>query len=80
LNVKKTRLIPKAKPTSPTRLTSIAFIADLLAWILVCQKPINRKEAKPIPSQPKNIKTKLSAVTKTSIKAVKSDKYDINRP
>jgi hypothetical protein len=40
----------------------------------VCQKPINKKEANPIPSQPKNIKTKLSAVTKTNINAVKSDK------
>ena len=33
-----------------------------------------------MPSQPKNIRTKLSAVTKTSINAVKSDKYDIKRP
>lgn len=74
------RHIPKAKPTSPTRLTNIAFIADLLAWIRVCQKPIKRKDAKPIPSQPKNINTKLSAVTRTSIKAVKRDKYDIKRP
>jgi hypothetical protein len=46
----------------------------------VCQNPINKKEANPIPSHPKNIKTKLSAVTKTSINAVNKDKYDIKRP
>jgi len=46
----------------------------------VCQKPINKKEAKPIPSQPKNINKKLSAVTKISIKPVKRDKYAIKRP
>ena len=57
----------------------MALIADLLAWILVCQKPISKNEARPIPSQPKNIRTKLSAVTRTSIKPVKSDKYDIKR-
>jgi hypothetical protein len=32
-----------------------------------------------MPSQPKNITIKLSAVTKNNIKPVKSDKYDINR-
>ena len=80
MKVKKEAHIPNAKPTSPTRLTSIALIADLLAWILVCQKLINKNEAKPIPSQPKNITKKLSAVTKTSIQPVKSDKYDIKRP
>ena len=79
MKVKKEAHIPNAKPTSPTRLTSIALIADLLAWILVCQKLINKKEAKPIPSQPKNITIKLSAVTNNNIKPVNNDKYDINR-
>lgn len=78
MKVKKQTQIPKAKPMSPTRLTSIALIADFDAWILVCQKLINKKEAKPIPSQPKNITTKLSAVTKTSIKPVNNERYDIN--
>jgi len=55
-------------------LINIAFIADLLAWILVCQKPIKRKEARPIPSQPKNITIKLSELTNTSIKPVNNDK------
>jgi hypothetical protein len=52
----------------------MALIDDLLAWIRVCQKPINKKEARPIPSHPKNMTKKLSAVTKTSINAVNSDK------
>jgi hypothetical protein len=64
---------------SPTRLTNIALSADLLAWIRVCQKLISKNEAKPIPSQPKNITTKLSAVTRKSIKPVNKDKYDIKR-
>lgn len=68
------RQIAKANPTSPTRFTIIALIADLLAWIRVCQKLISKKEAKPIPSHPKNITTKLSAVTKISIKPVNNDK------
>jgi hypothetical protein len=55
-------------------------MADLLAWIRVCQKLMSKKEAKPIPSQPKNITTKLSAVTKTSMKPVNSERYDIKRP
>ena len=62
--------IPMAKPTSPTLFTIIALIADLLACILVCQKLINKKDASPMPSHPKNITKKLSAVTKTSIKKV----------
>lgn len=32
-----------------------------------------------MPSQPKNMTIKLSAVTNTSIKPVNNDKYDINR-
>jgi len=62
------------KPTSPTLFTSIAFIADLLAWIRVCQKLISKKEAKPIPSHPKNITIKLSPDTRKSIKPVNNDK------
>jgi len=45
----------------------------------VCQKLINKYEAKPIPSQPKNITIKLSAATKNSIKPVNNERYDINR-
>jgi len=74
LKVKNIKHIPKAKPASPIRLTIIALKADFPAWILLNQKPINKKEARPIPSQPKNITTKLSAVTKISIKKVNNDK------
>jgi len=52
----------------------MAFIADLLACILVYQNPISKKDAKPIPSQPKNITNRLSALTKTSIKPVNNDR------
>ena len=48
--------------------------------ILLVQKLINKKDAKPIPSQPKNIIKKLSAVTKISIKKVNKLKYPINLP
>jgi hypothetical protein len=79
LKTKKQADIPKAKPISPNRLTNIAFIAALLAWKRVFQKLINKNEANPIPSHPKNITTKLSALTSINIKAVNNDKYDINR-
>lgn len=70
--------IANNKAKSPTRLTNIALIADLLAWILVNQKLINRYDDTPTPSQPTNICKKLFAVTKISIKKVNNDKYDIN--
>jgi len=65
---------PIRKPTSPTLLTIIALIAALLACILVYQKLINKYEVNPTPSQPINICTTLSAVTKTIIKKVNKDK------
>ena len=74
MKVKKIEQIDKTKPKSPILLTSIALIADLPAWILVCQKLISKKEAKPIPSQPKNITKKLSDVTKTSMKNVNNER------
>jgi len=61
-------------------LTNIALIADLPAWIRVYQNPISKKEAKPIPSQPRNITMKLSALTNTSINPVNKDRYPIKRP
>jgi|TARA_B100001250_G_scaffold413773_1_gene449029 hypothetical protein len=80
LNTRNAVQIPSIKPRSPTRLTSIAFIADLLACIRVCQKLINKYEAKPIPSHPKNMTIKLSAATKNNINPVNNERYDINRP
>merc|ERR1712148_26667 len=69
---------PIRKPTSPTLLTIIALIAALLACILVYQKLISKYEVNPTPSQPINICTTLSAVTKNIIKKVNRDKYPIN--
>ena len=70
--------IPKARPKSPIRLTTIALIAALFACIRVNQKLISKYEHKPTPSHPTNICTKLSAVTKINIKNVNKDRYDIN--
>ena len=66
--------MPNDKPKSPILFTIIAFIAALLACILVYQKLINKYEAKPTPSQPINIWTKLLAVTSINIKKVNKDK------
>jgi hypothetical protein len=46
----------------------------LLASILLNQKFINKYEAKPTPSHPKNIPKKLLALTKKHIKKVNRDK------
>ena len=43
------------KPTSPTRLTTNAFLPASLALWRVYQKPISRYEHSPTPSQPTNI-------------------------
>ena len=62
--------MPSMKPKSPTRLTTNALIAAALALGRSYQKPISRYEARPTPSQPKNICTRLSAVTSISMKKV----------
>jgi hypothetical protein len=59
---------------------SIALIADLLACILVYQKFISKYEANPIPSQPKNITSKLSADISISMKNVNNDRIPKKRP
>ena len=41
-NIQKTVMMPRAKPKSPTRLTTKALMAAALALSLWCQKPINR--------------------------------------
>ncbi|MNL76830.1 hypothetical protein D3C87_2028610 [compost metagenome] len=51
-----------------------AFMAAALADGLVYQKPMRRYEARPTPSQPKNICRKLSAVTSMSMAKVKSER------
>ena len=49
-----------------------------LAVGFLYQNPINKYEARPTPSHPKNSCKKLSAVTKANMANVKSDKYAIN--
>ncbi len=66
--------IPSMKPRSPTRLTTNALIAAALALGFLNQKPISKYDASPTPSQPKNIWTRLSAVTSISIAKVNSDR------
>ena len=41
-NIQKTVMMPRAKPKSPTRLTTKALMAAALALSLWCQKPISR--------------------------------------
>ena len=78
LKYKKIRLILIIKQASPTLLTIKAFIAALFANTLVFQKPINKYEHIPTPSQPRNSRTRLSALTKTNIKKLKSERYAKN--
>jgi predicted transcriptional regulator of viral defense system len=61
------------KKTSATLFIIIAFKAALFANTLENQKPINKYEQTPTPSHPKNIKTKLSAKTRTNIKKVNKE-------
>jgi hypothetical protein len=49
-------------------------MAALFACKRANQKLINKKEDKPIPSHPKNICNKLSALTKINIKKVNSER------
>ena len=67
-----------SKGTSPILFIINAFIAALLAAILVYQKFINKYEHKPTPSQPINNCNKFAAVTNTIMKKVNKDKYDKN--
>ena len=71
---KKIKNIPTARPKSPILFTMKALMAALFAVSFLYQKPINKYEHKPTPSQPKNNCKKLSETTKTNIEKVKSDK------
>ncbi len=51
-----------------------ALIAAALAEGFLNQKPINKYEAKPTPSQPKNNCKKLSEVTSINIAKVNKDR------
>ncbi len=73
-NTRNVPKIPSEKPKSPTRLTTNALIAAAEADGFLYQKPINRYEARPTPSQPKNIWTRLSDVTSINIAKVNSER------
>src|SRR5206468_10624499 len=77
-NTRKVPKMPSEKPKSPMRLTKKAFKAAALAEGLWYQKPISKYDARPTPSQPKNICTRLSAVTSISIAKLNSDRYAKN--
>ena len=47
-------IVPSARPMSPTRLTTKAFLAATAAEVLCCQNPMSRYDARPTPSQPRN--------------------------
>jgi len=55
---------------SPNLFSNKALTEALTAFFLVDQKPINKKERKPIPSQPRNRIMILLEVIKTVIKKV----------
>ena len=61
---------------SPTLLKTIAFKADLHADSLVDQKPISKKEHRPIPSQLAKKMSKLDEVISISIKKVNKEIQD----
>ncbi len=77
-NTQKHKIIPNVKATSAILFTNKAFNADRVALIRENQNPIKRNEQTPTPSHPRKRTSKLSAVTKSNIKKVKRDKYDIN--
>ena len=66
--------MPSEKPKSPIRFTMNALIAAAQADGRVYQKPINKYEARPTPSQPKNICNRLSDVTSINMAKVNSDR------
>ena len=67
-------IIPINNPISPNLFIIIAFIADLLAWILVYQKLINKYEHNPTPSHPIKSWIKLELDINIIIKKVNRDK------
>ena len=71
--------MPRAKPKSPTRLTTKALIAAALADGRSYQQPISRYEQTPTPSQPKYNWRKLSAVTSISMAKVNRLRYEKKR-
>ena len=67
-------MIIKRKKKSVIRLNKTAFLAPSLAQNREENQPINRKESKPTPSQPKNIEVKFILEVKRSMKMIKKVK------
>ena len=63
----KARNVATMKPQSPTRLVMNAFLPAVAADALVCQNEMSRYEQVPTPSQPRNVTSKFSPSTRTSI-------------
>ena len=74
-NTRKVPKMPSEKPKSPTRLTTKGLDrgAALADWACSTRSRSAGSEARPTPSQPKNIWTRLSAVTSISIAKVNSE-------
>lgn len=77
--VQKTPKKATLRNISPTRLTTMALMADLLACIRVNQKLISKYEETPIPSQPTNKIKQFSPATRINMKNVNIDKYEKKR-
>src|SRR5213083_2189729 len=61
------RNMASRNPTSPTRLVTNAFLPATAAVSRSNQKEMRKYEQTPTPSHPRNVKSRLSAITSTSI-------------
>jgi len=78
LHKKNITLIAPISAQSPILFNRIAFSPAFIADNLECQKLINKKEHRPIPSQPTKSTKKLSAATNNNIKNVNKDNKEKN--
>ena len=69
----KRMIIPISRPTSPIRVVTNAFLAASAAERRSYQKPISRYEPSPTSSHAMYRNTRLSASTRASIAAAKSE-------
>ena len=69
--VAKARNMASRNPTSPTRLVTNAFLPATAAVSRSNQKEMRKYEQTPTPSHPRNVKSRLSAITSTSIENAK---------
>src|SRR6266850_7781518 len=67
---------PRMNPKSPMRLTMNAFLPASDADFFWYQKPINKYEQRPTPSQPTNITRKFEPRTSSSMNDANRFKYE----